>query len=86
MDTYSSERDEKQAIMQRLRSYREKHGLGCLTDVARATKTKGRINDNTLRMAMVGDGKPLLIDTWRKIGKALDRLEEGQHGTTDQSI
>lgn len=84
----SSEREEKQEIMRRLRAYREKHGLGCFSVVAKATKTKGRINDNTLRMIMMGDGKPLLIDTWRKIGKALDRLEETamreeRHGTTD---
>lgn len=80
MGTYSSEREEKQAIVQRLIDYRTKHGLGCLAGVAKATRTKGRINDTTLRMILTGDGPVLLIDTWRKIGRALDRLEGVEDG------
>lgn len=71
-----SEAEEKRSILQRLKAYREVNGLGCLKAVARKTGTKGRINDNTLRMILTGDAAPMPIEDWRLIGKALDRLEQ----------
>lgn len=70
----SSEAEEKRAILQRLKEYRSAHGRGCLDAVAKATRSRGRINDNTLRMLLTGDTQ-LPIADWRKIGRALDRLE-----------
>lgn len=65
---------EKRAILQRLKDYREAHGRGCLDKVAKETRTRGRINDNTLRMLLTGDTQ-LPIEDWRIIGRALERLE-----------
>lgn len=64
----------KRAILQRLIDYRKARPLGCLDKVAKATRTRGRISDNTLRMLLTGD-IALPIEDWRKIGRALDRLE-----------
>lgn len=66
---------EKRAILRRLTDYRAAHGRGCLDGVAKATRTRGRINDNTLRMLLTGD--------WRRIGRALDRLEAAGEAGTD---
>jgi len=72
----SSEGDEKRKILQRLTEYRKVHGLGCLKTVASTTRTKGKINDNTLRMILTGDAPPMPIEDWRRIDRALQRLEE----------
>lgn len=69
-----SEREEKQKILERLKQYREKNGLGCLSAVARKACRKG-ITDNILRMLLQGDATATIQD-WRAIGKALDKLEE----------
>ncbi len=71
----SSEGDEKRKILQRLTEYRKTHGLGCLKAVASATRTKGQINDNTLRMILTGDAPSMPIEDWRRINRALQRLE-----------
>lgn len=65
---------EKRAILQRLQVYRNVNGRGCLAAVAKASRTRGKINDNTLRMILTGDTQ-FPIEDWRKIGRALDRLE-----------
>lgn len=65
---------EKRAILQRLTDYRKAGPLGCLDKVAKATRTRGRISDNTLRMLLTGD-TVLPIEDWRRIGRALDALE-----------
>lgn len=65
----------KRDVIRRLQEYRKKHGLGCLAAVARETRTRGRINDTVLRMLLFGDTSVRRIEDWRKIGKALDRLE-----------
>lgn len=70
----AAEGEEKRAILRQLTNYRAVNGPGCLDAVARATRTKGRINSNTLRMLLVGDTK-MPIDDWRKVGRALDKLE-----------
>lgn len=77
-----SERDEKQKILERLRQYREKNGLGCLTAVARKACRKG-ITDNILRMLLRGDATVTLQD-WRAIGKALDKLEEEEKKSDEE--
>lgn len=69
-----SEAEEKRAVVQRLKGYREKHGLGCLEDVSRATRTRGRISASVLRDAVNG-AAALSIGDWRKIGQALERCE-----------
>lgn len=70
----ASEGEEKRAILRRLQDYRAAHGRGCLAEVAKATRTRGRISDSTLRMLLTGD-TVLPIEDWRKIGRALERLE-----------
>lgn len=73
----TAEGEEKRAILQRLTDYRKAGTLGCLNKVARATRTKGRISDNTLRMLLTGD-TVLPIEDWRRIGRALDTLAAGE--------
>ena len=69
--TTGRESAEKMAILERLRSYRKEHGLGCLADVA---KLAGRgMTDDTLRGVLHGD-VTLDITGWRQVGKALDHL------------
>lgn len=77
-----SEGEEKRLVLQRLKAYRETHGLGCLKAVAGKTRSKGRINDNALRMILTGDATPMPIEDWRLIGRALDRLEQQEEQET----
>lgn len=77
-----SERDEKQKILERLRQYRGKNGLGCLSAVARKACRKG-ITDNILRMLLQGDAT-VTIQDWRAIGKALDKLEEEEKKSDEE--
>lgn len=69
----SPEAEEKRVILQRLRAFREENGVGCLGQI---TKRMGRssITIETLRGILTGD-TVLGIADWRRIGKALDRLE-----------
>lgn len=71
-------REEKQDILERLKAYREKHGLGSLNLVADLVRRKGATGD-ILRMLLQGDAK-LDIADWRAVGKALDQLEGGADG------
>lgn len=63
---------EKEEIMERLKKYREVHGLGCLKDVAK--RAGERITDDMLRSLLVGEATASLSD-WRRIGTALNKLE-----------
>lgn len=78
----TAEGAEKRAILRRLTDYRAAHGLGSLDTIAKATRTRGRINDNTLRMLLTGDAQ-LPVADWRRIGRALDRLEAAGEAGTD---
>lgn len=63
---------EKQAILARLRGYRKSHGLGCLEEVAREAGTG--FTEDLLRGLLTGDSS-ISIPQWRKLNKALDKLE-----------
>lgn len=64
--------EEKRAILARLKGYREKNGLGCFKRLAR-----GRLTEEMIRGALTG-ATPLTIQQWRSIGRALDRVEQGE--------
>lgn len=61
---------EKKMILARLRSYREKHGLGCLKRLAR-----GNVTEELLR-SVLADARLLTRREWRAIGRALDKAEQ----------
>lgn len=65
-------RREKREIVERLRAWREAHGMGCLQAVAE--RTRGAVTDDMLR-DLLGDGLKLSIADYRRIGRALDKLE-----------
>ena len=67
------EREEKKAILRRLKQYREDNGPGRLAVVAAKTRSKGLITDMILR-DVLNSTVVLPIEHWRKIGQALDRL------------
>ena len=71
-----SEGDEKRAILQRLKNYRAANGLGSLEKVSVKTahNKSQRISSNDLR-SILTDGVPMHIEEWRKISRALDKLE-----------
>ena len=71
--TASKVGEEKRAILARLKAWREVHGPGCLDAVAK--KAGHGITPEMLRDLCLGAVK-LLIDDWRRINKALDKLEE----------
>lgn len=72
----SAAAEEKRAIAQRLKNYRTLNGLGCFAAVVKASRSRGKITEDILR-AVVSDRPPQMdITDWRKIGKALDRLEQ----------
>lgn len=64
--------EEKRAIFDLLLRYRDKYGLGCLDAVAE--KTGGKISVETIRELLVG-GISIPIEDWRRIGRALEKLE-----------
>lgn len=64
--------EEKRAIFDRLQRFRDKYGLGCLDAVAE--KTGGKISVETIRELLVG-GISIPIEDWRRIGRALEKLE-----------
>lgn len=65
--------EEKRAILARLKAWREANGPGCLDAVAK--KAGHGITPEMLRDLCLGAVK-LLMDDWRRINKALDKLEE----------
>jgi len=76
-------REEKLALLEQMRAYRRAHGLGCWAAVAQAAG--GCVTDELLRDMLLGKASPPIAD-WRRIKKALDRLEGrmgGNDGTTD---
>ena len=64
---------EKQAILERLKTYREQHGLGCLPQLARLGGAG--VTTEVLRDALTGAAK-LPLQTWGAIGRALDKAEQ----------
>lgn len=70
--TESKVAEEKRAILARLKAWREAHGPGCLDAVAK--KAGHGITPEMLRDLCLGAVK-LLMDDWRRINKALDKLE-----------
>lgn len=64
---------EKQAILERLKAYREQHGLCCLPQLARLGGAG--VTTEVLRDALTGTAK-LPLQTWRAIGRALDKAEQ----------
>lgn len=67
---------EKRVILQRLQAYRDSNGLGSLSAVsARTAHSKlERLSVEDLRGVLTGD-RNLPVEDWRKIARALDRLE-----------
>lgn len=65
---------EKRAIMDRLRAYREEHGLGCWTAVVKAGG--GKLTDDLLR-GMAAGTVVVPVTQWRLAARALDKLEAG---------
>lgn len=65
--------EEKRAILNRLKKWREDHGPGCLDAVAK--KAGHGITPEMLRDLCLGAVK-LLMDDWHRINKAMDKLEE----------
>lgn len=78
-DVGTMEALEKRKILQRLRGYRHENGLGCLDEVARKARSKGTITAMVLRDALIGSTS-LSIEVWRKIDRALDKLEAERGG------
>ena len=73
--TSSKIAEEKRMILVRLKAWREAHGPGCLDAVA---KKVGRgITPEMLRDLCLGAVK-LSIEDWRRVNKALDKLEEAE--------
>ena len=71
--TASKVAEEKRAILARIKAWREAHGPGCLNVLAK--KVGHGITAETLRDLCLGAVK-LPIEDWRRINKALDKLEE----------
>ena len=65
---------EKVEILNRLRAYRKKNGLGCLKRLAR-----GKVAEEMLR-GVLADVRLLTRREWRAIGQALDRAEREEGG------
>lgn len=70
-----SAREEKQAILEKLKEYREKHGLGSFNLIATRANRKG-VTGEILRMLLQGDAKLDMAD-WRAVGKVIDELGGG---------
>ncbi len=80
----SADKETKTEILNRLKKYRNDHGLGCLEAVAKATRSK-TLTAMILRDVLLGTAV-LEKSDWIKIGRALDKLEvkpsekEGENG------
>lgn len=66
-------KEEKLAILERLREYRRAHGLGCWNGVAR--KAGGNITPELIRDMLLGKESPPIAD-WRKIDRAVQSLDK----------
>lgn len=66
---------EKQAILSRLKAYRDEHGLGCWREVAKASG--GKMTEDVLRDLISGQVK-MPISAWRQVERVLDKLEAGE--------
>ena len=72
--------EEKRLILHRLKEYRAAHGLGSLGGLVRyvrTTRDRPPITAETLQRLLTGDAV-LEIADWRRIGRALDKVEGGQ--------
>lgn len=69
---------EKMEICDRLKAYRREHGLGCLNQLAMKCGGGG-ITADVLRDAVNGSAV-LPLTSWRRIGKALKKVEVGHEG------
>lgn len=65
---------EKKAILERLKNYREIHGLGCLAAIAKAG---GRETpEPMLRDMLTGEGV-YTVDQWRAVDRAITAAQKG---------
>ncbi len=73
-----SEGDEKREILRRLTEYRKVHGLGSLeaVSVKTAHNKSQRISADRLRSILTDGTSPGPLEAWRKISRALDKLEQ----------
>lgn len=76
-----SEGNEKRSILQRLVEYRKVHGLGLLealeaVSVKTAHNKSQRISADALRSILADGASPGPMEEWRKISRALDKLEQ----------
>ena len=72
--------EEKRLILHRLKEYRAAHVLGSLGGLVRYvrnTQDRPPITAETLQRLLTGDAV-LEIADWRRIGRALDKVEGGQ--------
>lgn len=74
----SSEAVEKREILARLQAHRRANGLGCFTPLAKVCG-KG-VTATTLRNMLNGD-EVYPIETWRQVGKGLDKAESKMGGS-----
>lgn len=74
----ANEKAEKDAITTRLREFRKRNGLGCLNVLAQKCGSGG-ITADVLRDVING-AAVLPMASWRRIGKALDRVANQQEG------
>lgn len=65
-------REEKQAILERLREYRRTHGLGCWNGVAK--KAGGNITPELIRDMLLGKESPPIAN-WRMIDRAIHQQD-----------
>ena len=63
-------KEEKLAILERLREYRRAHGLGCWNGVAQ--KAGGSITPELIRDMLLGKESPPIAD-WRRIDRAIQK-------------
>lgn len=72
---FSSEKEEKLAIQNRLAGYRKLHGSGCFAKVSKATNTSHIISDTDIYDMMIGAVPPMKIEVWRAVSNALDFVD-----------
>ena len=70
----SDEAAEKKRIMARLTAFRRERGLGCLEDLAKASRRRD-ITADLLRTVLT-EGGPMGIAQWRAVNRGLDKLEQ----------
>lgn len=74
---HQAQAEEKRAIVQRLKDYRNTYGRGCLEKVSEKTahRKESRMSADTLRDIAADCAPKMGLTEWRKISKALDALE-----------